>query len=56
MLYDYMQWSRAYGMERASDPRRIRFHEREKEGGFYHDEDGEPSDAYIEPEQELFFN
>lgn len=53
---DYMQWSIAYGMEGKSDPRRVRFHEEEKERGFYHDGNGEPSDAYLDPEQELFFN
>ena len=52
---DYMQRSRNVP-EGYSDPRRVKWNTEPKEVGFYHDEDGEPTDAYLEPEQELNFN
>ena len=51
---DMMQrrWQNAEG---PNEPQREEWHDREPKQGFKHDADGEPFDAYIEPEQELFF-
>jgi hypothetical protein len=52
---DLMQW-RWNESEGKSDPKRVEWHVGEpKERGFYHDEDGEPKEYYLEPERELKF-
>ena len=39
-----------------SDPERVDFHSEPEEKGFYHDDDGEPFEFWIEGKRELYLN
>ena len=51
---DYMK-RRRYVPIGQSDPQRVTFHTEPEERGFYHDDDGEPHEYWIEGSEELNF-